>query len=72
LVSQGFFSVFAPAVDRRHDEPGGETEPTLRGLELLAGGGEERVDVRLLNGVAGIVELALNRGKLARALVASY
>jgi hypothetical protein len=56
LVAQGGFGVFTPVVRGGDDDALGEG--------LLAGGGEEAVDVALINAMRGVVAFALDGVKL--------
>src|SRR5690606_35339815 len=59
LVDERRLGMLRPVVGRGDDQPVGEG--------LLPGGGEEGVDVALLEAVVLVVELALDRVDLARA-----
>ena len=65
LVGQRVLGMLRPPVSGGNDDPVGERDPIPR----LAGGGEERIDVLLVQRPFRVIELALDRRPLTESLL---
>jgi len=72
LMLQRLLGVFAPFVGGGDDEALTEAMFAVRGLEVLAGGGEKGIDIGLLERMRRVVELALNGPIIATAVLPRY